>query len=164
MSSLNNILRIKQQPYNLLLITGLLFALFSLFSDKRNTLDFHLHDTYFVIAFSHFLGLLAVIPFFIWAIYFFCKKIIYSLKLTWLHTLLTIIMLLIFAFSSLIDNNYPIDPTPKRYYDYSEWNSFKAFSSYTKIIALIFLVFLAAQVILVINLAAGTIKLPRKRD
>lgn len=164
MSSLNNILRVKQQPYNLLLITGLLFVLFSLFSDKSNTLDFHLHDTYFVIAFSHFLGLLAAIPFFLWAVYFFCRNIIYSLKLAWIYTIVTILCLLLFTFLLFNNNVFSLSSNPVRYYDYSEWNTYKAYPMFAKIAVIILLVFLAAQIIFIINLTAGIIKLLWKRN
>lgn len=152
MQSLNNILRIKQQPYNLFLIAALLLVLVSFLSKSEHTFDLHIHDTYFVVAFDHFLGLLAIIPCSIWVIYWLTKNMLYSSKLTWIHSTTTIFMLLLLVFSPFGNVE------PRRYYDYSEWGSLKSFLSYNSIISILFSVLFTVQVLFVINIGVGFIK------
>jgi heme/copper-type cytochrome/quinol oxidase subunit 1 len=64
--------QIKQKPYNLFLPAAALFLLASLFPLNQNsTFDLHLHDTYFIIAHTHFFWVLAIIALFMWVVYFF---------------------------------------------------------------------------------------------
>jgi len=64
-------MQIKSLRYNLLLLTGIVFVLMSLFtSNKNNQNDLHLHYTYIVIAHTQFFWLLAIASLFVWMLYF----------------------------------------------------------------------------------------------
>ena len=151
-------LLIKQKPYHLLLLTGLLLVLISFFVlNNNNTVDIHLHDTYFVIVHSHITWLLAIFALFVWTLYFFTNKILYSKVLTWTHIIITILTILLFGLILFFSDSF-MNPTPRRYYDYSSWNSFDNYTTFTKAIGITMLVLLFGQFIFVINFIAGLFK------
>ena len=148
----------KQKPYNLLLLTGLILVLTSFFVLKQNnSVDIHIHDTYFVIARTHVFWFLAILALFVWTLYLLTNKILYSKALTWIHVIITILTLLLFAFTLSFGDSF-MNSTPRRNYDYSDWNSFDNTTGFTKAIAISIFVLLYGQVIYVINFIAGLIK------
>lgn len=152
-------MQIKQKPYNLLLLTGLVFVLTSFFVLKQsNSVDIHLHDTYFVIAYTHIFWLLAVLALMVWTLYLLTNKILYSKALTWTHIIITILTLLLFALTLFFGDSL-MNPTPRRYYDYSSWNSIDNYTTFTKAISITIFVLLFGQFIFVINFIAGLFKL-----
>jgi cytochrome c oxidase subunit 1 len=151
-------LQIKQRPYNLLLLTGLLLVLTSFFKLSQNsTIDLHFHDTYFVIAHTHIFWLLAALALFMWTLYLLTNKILYSKALTWTHVIITILTLFIFALTVFFGDNI-LNPKPFRYYDYSNWNSSEMYSTLIKTIAIIILILLFGQILFIVNLIAGLFK------
>jgi cytochrome c oxidase subunit 1 len=148
----------KQKPYNLLLWTGLVFVLTSFFILRQNnSVDIHLHDTYFVIAHTHIFWLLAILALFVWTLYLLTNKILYSKALTWAHVIITILTLLLFALTLFFGDSF-MNPTPRRYYDYTNWNSFDNYTTFTKAIGISIFVLLFGQFIFVINLILGLFK------
>jgi heme/copper-type cytochrome/quinol oxidase subunit 1 len=148
----------KQKPYNLLLWTALFLVLTSFFILKQNnSVDIHLHDTYFVIAHTHVFWLLAIVALIVWILYLLTNKILYSKALTWTHIIITMLTLLLFALNLFFDNGF-INPVPRRYYDYSNWNSFNNYTTLTKAIGISIFVLLLGQFIFVINFIMGLFK------
>ena len=148
----------KQKPYNLLLWTGLILVLTSFFILKQNnTVDIHLHDTYFVIAHTHIFWLLAFLALFVWTLYLLTNKILFSKSLVWTHVIITIMTILLFALSLFFGDSF-INPTPPRYYDYSSWNSFDNYTTFTKAFGVTIFVLLFGQFIFVINFIVGLLK------
>jgi cytochrome c oxidase subunit I len=139
-------------------VTAFIFILTSFCILKQsNSVDIHLHDTYFVIAYTHIFWLLAVLAFFVWTLYLLTNKILYSRALTWTHVIMTILTLLIFALTLFFGDIF-MNPTPRRYYDYSSWNSFDNYTTFTKAIGITIFVSLFGQFIFVINFIAGLFK------
>ena len=90
----SNKLQIRNKPYHLLLLTGLILVFTSVFFyDRNSTVDLHVLDTYFVIAHAHILWLLAIMASAVWIIYLLTKKILYSKALTWSHVIITLLIL-----------------------------------------------------------------------
>ncbi|MEO9022277.1 MAG: hypothetical protein ABI237_11260 [Ginsengibacter sp.] len=149
-------MQIRKRPYNLLLLTGLILILTCFFFFNQNTtIDIHLHDTYFVIAHSHFFWLLAIPALMIWTIYLLTNKILYSKALTWVHVIITISTLVLLA-STLFMGESLFNPAPKHYYDYSSWNS--SVTTPARIIADTIFILLSGQIIFIINFIAGIFK------
>ena len=148
----------KQKPYNLLLLTGLIFVLTSFFVlNQNNSVDIHLYDTFFVIAHTHFFWLLASLSLFVWTLYLLTNKILFSKALTWTHVIITILTLILFAFTLYIGDSLS-NLKPRRYYDYSSWNSFDIYDKYTKAIGITLSILIFGQVIFIINFIAGLFK------
>lgn len=61
---------LKNKPYFLLLLAAISFLILSFTVDKKETLDFNVHDTYYVITFQHAYILLCLIFFITGLIYF----------------------------------------------------------------------------------------------
>ncbi len=156
-------LLMKQKPYILLLWTGIMLVATSFFILKQaNSIDIHIHDTYFVIAHTHVFWLLAILVLFIWALYLITNRILYSKALTWTHLIITTFTILLIAIIFLFGDRF-MNPTPLRYYDYSNWNTLDNYSSLTKTMAVSIFVLLFGQFIFVINLIAGVFKSLSKR-
>jgi len=83
------------QLYDLLLLTTLLLLIYSFFLHDQ-TFDFHIHDTYFVVATKIFFWLLATLLFLAWGLYRLTNKILLTKYLTWLHISATLIFLIFF--------------------------------------------------------------------
>ena len=151
-------MKIKQKPYHLLLLTGLVSVLTSFFVlNQNNLVDIHLHDTYFVIAHTHIFWFLTVLALFVMTLYLLTNKILYSKTLIWTHVIVTILTLLLVALTLFFGESF-MNPTPRRYYDYSNWNSFNNYTEFTKAIGITIFVLLFGQVIFIINLIAGLLK------
>ena len=145
------------KPYDLFLVTALGLFVSSFFSFSQ-TLDIHLHDTYYVISANYFFWTFALIFFVGWAIYKLTNRFLLTKYLTWVHIILTLIVLAILMTITLWHDL--IIPPIK--------NEAVSFATLTKesrlqtIIALsITTIFIAGQIAYIINLLGGLIK--RKR-
>jgi hypothetical protein len=88
--------RLKNQPYFLFLLTGVILIITTAFTFKQ-TLDFHLDDTLFVVSANYFIWALVIASFIAWAIYKLTYKFLWTQKLTWTHVLSTIFVLMLLA-------------------------------------------------------------------
>jgi heme/copper-type cytochrome/quinol oxidase subunit 1 len=151
-------LQMNQKPYNLLLLTGLIFVLASFFLlNQNNSVDVHIHDTYFVIAHAHIFWFLAILSLLVWTLYFLTNKFLFSKTLTWAHIIITILTLILFVFTLYFGDSLS-NLKPRRYYDHSSLNSFGAADKYTKAIGRTLSILIFGQIIFIINFIAGLFK------
>jgi heme/copper-type cytochrome/quinol oxidase subunit 1 len=149
---------IRQRPYSLLLLTGLVFVLTSFFMLKSgDVVDIHLHDTYFVIAHAYIYRLLAISAFVLWAFYLLTYKTLYSKMLTWAHVITTILTLAVLALIAYFGNRL-LHPAPPPYYDLSPWQASHSGNKYIHAVTITLFILVFGQVIFVINLIAGLVK------
>ena len=139
------------QPYHLLGLFGLLIFLLSLSFNNTSTLDFHIHDTVFIISIPQVLKTLTALLLFFWLSYKFTIQIIFSKAVMWIH----IISILLFtcyiaALSSNIQNTGQTR--------YSNWASFERISDTNSITRIFILLFLVGQLLFLFNIVAGLIK------
>lgn len=124
--------------------------------NSSNSVDIHLHDTYFVIAHTHVFWLLAILAIIVWTIYLLTNKILYSKALTWTHVIITILTLGLFASTLFFGDNLS-NPTPRRYYDFSGWEN-DMYSKWIKTLAISIYILLFGQIIFIINFITGIFK------
>lgn len=145
--------KFRNNPHNLLLITGIfLLSLSFLTKNENNAIDVHLHDTYFVINLTYFYWFLAIVASVMWALYIPVKKYLYSSNLTQIHV---IVSATIIFFMALTLTYNPRDLRPRRYIDYSSWHKWYDFSAHDQ---LLIIALLATQVLFFANIAGGLFK------
>jgi hypothetical protein len=83
------------KPYHLLLIITTVFLISSFFVNRNNVLDIHLHDTYFIFLQKHIFWCFAMFSFLLWVTYFTFSSFLYSPTLSWLHIILTTVILIV---------------------------------------------------------------------
>ncbi len=152
-------MRLKQRPYNLLLLTAILLFIGGQFS-LSTPIDFHLHDTYFVFPLTYIIWFPTIILFIFWLLYLATKRFLFSQGLMWTHIILTVITsIFILILPYLGTYSYGgLGGMPRRYYDYGEFNIFKIFSNWTNIVVSAFFVLITGQLIYFINLFTGLYK------
>lgn len=144
--------KILARPYHLFLLIAIMTLLVAIFF-RRETIDIHLHDTYFVIQVSLIHELLAFYLILVWILYHLTFNFLLSKVLIWVHLLSVISLPLLVIYTY---NSY--NPSPeslRRYYDYSNYESFKRYSN-VKAIMLVAIVTL--QALCPLNLIAGMIR------
>ncbi len=119
------------------------------------SLDLHIHDTYFVIETNYFIWAIALIFFIAWGLYKLTDKILLTKKLIWLHVLTTIF---VFIFLAIVEFWHDkIIPPIKR-----ETISFKDIFEDQKreqiIGQTIAIIFIIGQLSYVVNLVGGIFK------
>ena len=105
----------RTQPYHFFLLLIIVFGCLAIFSGDR-TIDIHLHDTYYVIAFTHFYLASAIILATIWLLSVAFRKIFLSAFLSWVHVI-AIIAFFAYVFYYLWQQHN----SPRSYIDVSAW-------------------------------------------
>jgi heme/copper-type cytochrome/quinol oxidase subunit 1 len=147
--------KIKEKPYNLLAITGFILVLLSLIVlSENNVVDFHLHDTYFIVAHTHIFWLFAFILFFLWLLYLCINKLLYTKLLTWLHVIITIVSAISFGLIFYFGNIFLGKSIPK-YHDLSNWQSSDIFNTTTKSLTIIISILFLVQLFFLANIIFG---------
>ncbi|MBX3242801.1 MAG: hypothetical protein KIT80_03235 [Chitinophagaceae bacterium] len=85
--------KLTNQPYFLFLITGVALIITTAFTFGQ-TVDFHLHDTYFVVSVNYFIWVLSALLIIAWILYKLTDRFLWTKTLTWTHVLATIFLLL----------------------------------------------------------------------
>jgi hypothetical protein len=88
--------RLANKPYLLFLPAGIVLIAVTVFTSGQ-TVDFHLHDTYFVISSNYLFWALGLLFFIAWIIYILTGLILWSKKLIWVHVSTTLFVLLLLA-------------------------------------------------------------------
>lgn len=144
-----------RKPYHLLLLAGISLFISALISTKE-TIDFHFHDTYFVVTGSFFYWVLAIIVYVLWGIYFLSRKVLHSNTLTWFHVVPTLIAIALFSCA-------PFFGYPGRFVDLSPFSAFGRIHRATQFLAVGAIVFIIAQFLLVVNIAGGVYNCLKKK-
>ncbi|HEX8315730.1 MAG TPA: hypothetical protein VF609_12090 [Flavisolibacter sp.] len=115
------------------------------FLQHRQTIDIHVHDTYYVIGVDFICIVLGCFFLLLWMTYQLFKKRLYASLLTNIHVIVTFVCIALLFVQAYAG-------TPRRYVDYS------TFSSVNRIIPFVILLLLAAQFLFLFNIIAGLFK------
>lgn len=150
-------MKIQKCPYHLFGVATLLLlcAIFSSDLKKLGFFDLHLYDTYFIVSTIHLFIYLAILLFVFWMIYVLTSKILLSRILTWLHIVVTIILAAIIIFIIYAPNK-AFNNSP----DFRQWSSYP---SQSRAIAIVILLWLSGQLLFLVNLVGGVLKLINKQ-
>lgn len=110
---------LKRKPYYLLLLMAIVFIGLCFFTTADATLDINVHDTYYIIAYSHLYGLLAVILFTLFAFYWSLEKaeMMWIEMLSKIHVYGTVVSMIgmffpyAFVFDFYNDSHFPLHDT-----------------------------------------------------
>ncbi|GAA4321670.1 hypothetical protein [Flaviaesturariibacter amylovorans] len=108
-------LQLRTRPHHLYLLFILVFIAGAATSGEH-TVDIHLHDTYYVIAYPHFFGACAILLAVLWLLSAACRRILLSPALSWLHVVL---ILLFVAF--VLGHFWTYRSFRKQYFDVGSW-------------------------------------------
>ena len=148
---------LKQNPYHLLLLTGLALLLVSFFISPFRTLDIHVHDTYYVIAQQQIFWLFAFMVWLLWFIYWWTRKALYSTWLSWIHIILTLLTVLFLLFIIYFSGDI-FTPQPGSYVDLESGSSFAEYNRNLRLIGYFTIALLLWQLAFVVNLVIGLYK------
>lgn len=147
---------ITKRPYHLLLLTAILLLIASFFVHNQ-TLDMHLHDTYFIISMSHLFWLIIILLLIFWILYLLTKHLLFSKVLIWVHVLLLILSSISLVVILFYSNYQGVAGSLRQYYDFSNWEAMVQFDGLARGIMVIFLAIFLGVIIYVINLIIGLI-------
>lgn len=140
-------------PRHLLLASGiLLLVIAALFIDASSVLDIHLHDTYYIIAHQQLIYLFAILSLALWALHWFCRRLLFLRCLNWLHVLL--------SFASVWVLMVPLLTAVTEYTDTANSN-FEAMQQLQEAVAIVVLLLLLAQLIFVTHILLGLFRKKR---
>jgi heme/copper-type cytochrome/quinol oxidase subunit 1 len=147
---------IKEKPFLLLLFFACTFLVCG-FIPTEKTIDIQLHDSYWVFEENHLFIAGCFLFYFLFGLYLFSQKILFSKRLIWIHVLITIAFTLLILFiTKTISFLTPI--VPRRYYRYNEIDSFKQYAFLNDLISIFTITVFFAQFIFLINIILGIIK------
>jgi cytochrome c oxidase subunit 1 len=126
-----------------------------------STLDIHLHDTYFVVAYSHLvMGVTGLFGMFA-AIYHWFPRMFGRLMnntLAHIHTWVTIIVTLLIFWRM---NYEGLAGMPRRYSDYENWFFINLFNDSSNLISAAAIVVFATQLLFIVNFGYSIFRGPR---
>lgn len=150
--------RYWSQPYLIWLTAAL--ALIIVAFPVDGSLDIHLHDTYFVIAHTHvFLAIAGLLLVFA-LLYKILERVLFSGWLNGLHLVFTLLPLIVFLFPLSYRG---IAGSPRRYYDSGAWATYRSFGTLNSAVSLAVIFLFFAQVLFLVHILWGLVRLFSRR-
>lgn len=151
------LLSLVRKPFHLFLLFGLVCVMVIPFS-RSVVMDLHYHDTYIVVN-GYMLPLISLVfSLFIWLIGASLGRHLQSRRLTWIHLILTVILLMFLALSPFIYDNVwgsGLAGVPRRYYSYWTMERYGNPQYFGELLVIAFVFAIITQGLLVMNLSLG---------
>ncbi len=132
--------------FSYLILIGVLQAFYG-----SSAIDIHIHDTYFVLSYSHILFFVSIaFAIFAAAYYWFVKVFKKTMNNTlgclhfWISFLSTTFLLVLTQYIQFVG-------VPRRYYSYSNWHGYNAMAEQSIYIAILSFLLIIAQLVFVFN-------------
>lgn len=133
--------------------TGLLLIILAaFFTNGSSVLDIHLHDTYYIVAHQQLIYLFAILSLALWALHWFCRRLLFLRWLNWLHVLLSFVSLWVLTVA-LLTNVHEYTDTAN--------SNFEAMQQLQEAVAIVVLLLLLAQLIFVTHILPGLFRKKR---
>ena len=146
------LLNFEKRPFELFALMAVLLFIASL-APSAKSIDVNLLDTYYVVSINWLFKPLAMVLCVIWLIYIFTNSMLLSLKLTWVHTIMSVIAIVVLV--SALTFNIPYSTAPARYYAFAEPESIINWKTmYAGVVIMLFI----AQLIFIVNVLGGLLK------
>lgn len=146
--------KVSKEPFNLFWITAMILFVLSFFAWGQS-IDIHLHDTYFVISTIIIIWILSFSFLLIWALYKCTSKILWKKFLTWFHVLTTILISIFF----LTINFWYDKLVPNQEQTYVSFESVEAVDQKMATILLpLSILFIIGQMAFALNILVGLVK------
>jgi heme/copper-type cytochrome/quinol oxidase subunit 1 len=145
-------LNLQKRPFEIFALMAVLLFITS-FVPSSKSVDINLMDTYFVVSINWLFKPLATGLLVIWLIYIFTNSMLLSLKLTWVHIIMSTVAIAILLIA--ITFNMPYSTAPTRYYAFVEPESAK---NWNFMYAALFTILFVAQLVFVVNILGGIFK------
>ena len=146
--------KLQTRPYHLLLLLAIIMFATS-FCYYYQNVDIHLHDTYFVIATPFIFWAFTLFLLLFWVLYHLTFQFLLTTKLIWLH----ISSFIFFPLLMCVYGSPFIYESGMMYCEPATWD---AFQRHLFIQAIIMIAFVGLQVLYLINLIGGVIKVVTK--
>ena len=130
------------------------------FFASGEVIDFHFHDTYFILPSAYlFLATTGWLLLF-WILYMLTHRFLFSKVLTWAHVIMTALPLVLLIGIWFYSNNYyeGLAGMPRRYYDYNNWEGIVLNNNLTKLVLITFVLTALGFFTFLINLVIRLLK------
>jgi len=141
----------------LLLLAALALIIASFFISNQ-AIDLHIHDTYFVIAVEHIFWAVSLLLLFHWILYRLLNNLLFSIFLSWMNILLTVICCAMIVWLILDQRAAGV----RTYFDFSIWE--RSHDHDQNLFAGIILTSFSGLVVFLINLVVGILKKKNRTD
>lgn len=130
-----------------------------LFLDFNDTVDLHLHDTYYIVPTRLVIMLAVFVLLFFWVFYLVARNLHLSTMLTWVHVITTIIVVIfLFAFPFLLGIDIFSSTMPRRYYYIGQEEMREPIIRQLMIRVVFLIMLIAGQLAFLINVMKGLYK------
>jgi heme/copper-type cytochrome/quinol oxidase subunit 1 len=135
-----------------LLIVPIILLLIQKICFPDTSVDFHLHDTYFVIGTFYFGITILLFCCILYLCHFSLRaRKSGSKKILTVHVIVTVLLLIFFFVCHFFVPLWKASPMkPRRYYDYSSWEGFQQYDVTSRWFAVMFVVFVIIQVLFIL--------------
>lgn len=144
----------KSRPYNLLLLLAIVLLLVSILTNADKVIDIHIHDTMFVIAYRHFLWLLASVSISLWLLGLLTGKFLKSNILSWAHVVATVLPLIVLSLGLLMHES---DSNEIGEINSDNWKNYYV-DTYATAFTIASIILLLGQSLFLLNVVLGLVK------
>jgi heme/copper-type cytochrome/quinol oxidase subunit 1 len=148
------LIQLNKRPAIVLLLAAVLLFIFS-FIIPNGTIDVHLHDTYIIIGYPQIFWVLAIFLLLVWLIYILCNRVLFSIYLSWIHIIATILCIGLLLFFFFKEDYHQVG-MPRRYVDFTA--SADVQYNWAWYCSTLLLLLLCTPFILLVNIVLGLFK------
>ena len=151
----SNMFHFRERPFNLLLMAAL-FILVTSFFVSGQTLNIHLHDTYYIIETALLFRVVVVLLLIFWLLHLLTRRLLFSGFLVWVQVILIMASSVLLVSITVYSNSYNkgLAGMPRYYSDQGIWGALRLYSNFQKGVMIAFLLMSLGLFTYLVNLMA----------